>query len=133
MSFHSKSPKESKSTNGSSKNLAKLSKSAKNNSDQNTPSSKLVQKSIFKLPSCSTYFPHQNPIKIEPKTMQNRPQKLKNKFGRKTLKCNKNSHKKRREKTEITSGECPGRWRRERDERERESSERELRERESSV
>ena len=81
MSFHSKSSKESKSTLGSFKNLVKLSKSTKNNSNQNTPPSKLVQKSIFKLPSCSSYSPHQNPIKIMPKIIQKPIQKVKFSFG----------------------------------------------------
>ena len=76
MPFHSKSSKESKSTLGSSKNLAKLSKSTKNNSDQNTLRQKLVQKSLFKFLSCSSYSTHQNPIKIEPKTMKKCSQNL---------------------------------------------------------
>ena len=77
MPFDSNQPNELKSSLGSFKNLAKLSKSTKNNSDQNTRRSKLVQKSIFKLLSCSSYSPHQNPIKIELKTIRNCSQKLK--------------------------------------------------------
>ena len=122
MPFHSKSPKESKSINGSSKNLSKRPKSAKNNSDENTLRQKLVQKSILKFLSCSSYSPHQNPIKIELKAIlkssknQNFSPVI---FPQNVLK----SVKKKRGEREITSGEVAGRRGRER--RRRESWERE--------
>ena len=68
-------PKEPKSNLHFVKNLTNRSKSTKNNSDENTLRSKLVQKSILKFLSCSTHSPHQNPIKIVPKTITNCSQK----------------------------------------------------------
>ena len=70
------------------KNLLKRSKSTIKVSNQNTPPSKLVQKSIFKFPSCSSYSPHQNLIKIMPKIIQKPIQKLKFPFGTLCKKCN---------------------------------------------
>ena len=54
-------PKEPKSNLHFVKNLTNCPKSTKNNSDENTLRSKLVQKSIRKFLSCPTHSPHQNP------------------------------------------------------------------------
>ena len=116
MTFHSKSSKESKSTLGSSKNLAKRSRSGFKVSDENALHQKRIQKSILKFLSCSSYSPHQNPLKIEPKTMRNRPQKLLFMFGRNCPKTHKNGEIKEERGREITSGDCPDRRQRERDE-----------------
>ena len=67
MPVDSNQPKEPKSNLHFIKNLNNRPRSSIKVSDQNTLCQKLVQKSICNFLSCSSYSPHQNPIKIEPR------------------------------------------------------------------